>query len=63
MSNITQEDFAKILESYRNIESPCRYCPFRSETFCKAYSTPIVEDSQDVFIPCEDCEGAVSEFV
>ena len=63
MPNITKEELDKIIVAYSNIESPCHCCPFRSETFCEAFSTPIVEDSPDVFIPCSDCESAVSDHV
>ena len=63
MTNITKEDFEKILWAYGDIESPCHYCPFRNDHFCNIYKTQIVEDSPDVFFPCSECENSVLDFI
>ena len=61
MKNLSQADIEKIRSAYDNIESPCHWCDFREDHYCTAYGQSITEDSQDVFIPCPDCENSMAQ--
>ena len=58
---LTDIELEILREAYTHIESPCLFCPHRQYHHCALFSSGIVEDSPDVFIPCAECEDIAAE--